>query len=197
MSLRRAYRAGLAALARNWISQRPLYLAIETTGAGRTDELIAIAILEHDGAPLIDTRVRPAQAVGAVVSAQHGRTDAALRQAPRFDALAPTLAAHLAGRTLVIHNATFALRLLMQSAYRHGCPQPPARSAFCAMQLYAAFHGEWDGAHHRYRWHTLAEAAEHIGLASDAPVHGARARAALTRQLLHALADAPPAIPRH
>jgi DNA polymerase-3 subunit epsilon len=191
MSLRVAYRAGLAELARNWIAQRPLYLASAATGSGPADELLEIAILEHDGEPLIDTRIRPAQPPPPAASARLGRSDVDLQQAPGFGALAPTLARHLAGRALVIYDAAWHLRLLLQSAHRHGCPQPPARSAFCAQQLFAAWHNDWDGEHYAYRRQPLASAAVQLGLALDTPLEHAHSRAALTRQLMHALADAP------
>lgn len=191
MSLRHAYRAGLAELARNWIAQRPLYLAGAATGSGPTDELLEIVLLEHDASALIDTHIRPAQALAPADLAALGLSAAALKQAPGFGALAPTLARHLAGRALVIYDAAWHLRLLFQSAHRHGCPQPPARSAFCAQQLHAAWRNEWDGDRHGYRRQPLASAAAQLGLVLDTSLERARERAALTRQLMHALADAP------
>jgi hypothetical protein len=185
MSPRATYRAGLAELARNWLAQRPLYLACAATGTGPVDELIALAVLEHDGEVLIDTALRPARQGVRVLAA----SERPVATAPSFAALAPRLGAHLAGRALIAYDATFALRLLLQSAHRHGCPQPPARSAYCAGQLIAAWHGDWDGARHAYRCPPPDEAAALLGLADEPPPDGAREAAALTRRLLHRLAD--------
>lgn len=181
-------RRALQAIARDWLRRRPLYLDTETTGLGPSDEVIEIAVIDHDGTPLIDQRVRPAAPIPLAATRVHGISDADVANAPPFAAIAAELARLLHQRTLVIYNAAYDLRLLAQSARRHACRRP-ADSAHCAMQLYAAFYGDWNPTRHDYRWQKLADAAAQMGLAIDEPLHSARADAVLTRRLLQAIAE--------
>ncbi len=183
------YRRSLARIARDWLKRRPLYLDTETTGLGPSDEVVEIAVIEHDGSPLVDLRVRPFCPIPLEATRVHGITDADVASAPTFAEIAPTLAAQLKNRTLIIYNAAYDLRLLAQSARRHAC-RNPTPSAHCAMKLYAAWFGDWNPTHNDYRWQKLAAAAEQMGLAIDEPLHSARADAELTRRLLLAIANA-------
>jgi DNA polymerase-3 subunit epsilon len=183
------YRQQLRDTARAWLARRPLYLDTETTGLGPTDEVIEVAVIEHDGSPLVDLRVRPFSPIPPEATRVHGITAADVADAPSFAEIAPALARALSHRTLVIYNAAYDLRLLAQSARRHAC-QCPAKAAHCAMKLYAVWYGDWNPTHNDYRWKKLANAAAQMSLAIDEPLHSARADAALTRRLLHAIADA-------
>jgi len=181
-------RRKLQATARDWLSRRPLYLDTETTGLGPSDEIVEIAVLEHDGSTLANLRVRPLRPIPPEATRVHGITDADVIASPSFAGFAPALARALNNRTLVIYNAAYDLRLLAQTARRHAC-RNPATSAHCAMQLYAAWHGDWNPTHNDYRWQKLATAAAQMGLTIDEPLHSAQADAALTRRLLLAIAE--------
>jgi DNA polymerase III epsilon subunit-like protein len=172
-------RPRLRRIARAWLARRPLYLDTETTGLGRDDEIVEIAILEHDGTPLIDTRLRPLKPIPPEATRVHGIGPLDVQQA---------VCAALQGRALVIYNAAYDLRLLVQTACRHASPRPPAENAFCAMRLYAEWHGDWNDYHGNYRWQRLGDAAEQMGLAVPENLHAASADAALTRELLRAMA---------
>ena len=52
-------RERLRRIARGWLARRPVYLDTETTGLGRDDEIVEIALLDHDGTALADLRVKP------------------------------------------------------------------------------------------------------------------------------------------
>lgn len=183
------YRQQLQSTARAWLARRPLYLDTETTGMGPTDEVVEIAVIEHDGSTLANLRVRPFSPIPPEATRVHGITDADVATAPTFAEVAPGLARALNNRALIIYNASYDLRLLAQSARRHAC-QCPVKTAHCAMKLYPAWYGDWNSARNDYRWQKLAAAAEQMDLAIDEPLHSARADAALTRRLLLAIADA-------
>ena len=182
------HRAGLQRIARGWLARRPLFLDTETTGTGADDEIVELAIVDADGAVLLDQRVKPRKPIPPDATRVHGISDFDVRGAPGWPAVHADVHRLLQGRALVIYNAAFDLRLLVQTARVHRCPRPPAESAFCAMKLYAAWHGEWNDQRGGYRWQRLGEAARQMGLALPENLHAASADAALTRALLVAMA---------
>ncbi|MEZ4673640.1 MAG: hypothetical protein R2932_05265 [Caldilineaceae bacterium] len=48
------------ARAQQYLAQEPVYLDTETTGVRSNAEIIEISIIDHTGAPLFDSLVRPA-----------------------------------------------------------------------------------------------------------------------------------------
>jgi len=181
-------RERLRRIARGWLARRPVYLDTETTGLGRDDEIIEIALLDHDGAALADLRVKPRKPIPPAATRVHGIGPLEVADAPGWSEVQQDLCALLHGRAIVIYNADFDLRMLMQTARIHGCPRPPAASAFCAMKLYAEWYGDWNEFHGSYRWQRLGDAAQQMGLALPANLHAASADAALTRELVRAMA---------
>jgi len=181
-------RQRLRRIAGGWLARRPAYLDTETTGLGRDDEIIEIALLDHDGAALADLRVKPRKPIPPEATRVHGIGGLDVAEAPGWSEVQAQLCAQLHGRAIVIYNADFELRLLMQTARIHGCPLAPAASAFCAMKLYAEWYGDWNDFHGNYRWQRLGDAAEQMGLAVPVNLHAASADAALTRRLLLAMA---------
>jgi DNA polymerase-3 subunit epsilon len=181
-------RERLRAIARGWLARRPLYLDTETTGLGHDDEIVEIAILEHDGSTLIDTRVKPSKPIPPDATRVHGIGPLDVAAAPDWALVQAEVHRVLAGRACIIYNAPYDLRMLVQTARIHRCPRPPLARAWCAMQLYAAWHGDWNHARQDYRWQKLGAAAAQMGLAVPENLHAARADAALTRALVRAMA---------
>jgi len=180
------YQSALGAIAGGWLKARPVYLDTETTGLGPDDEVVEIAVIDHDGTTLIDQRVRPTVPIPIRAFMVHGICDEDVSDSPTFAELAPKLEAALRDRVLVIYNANFDLRILAQSARIHAC-RTPAKTAYCAMELYAAYRGDWNPTYNTYRWHKLATAAQHLGVSIEEPLHSARADAEITRRLVHAM----------
>ncbi|WP_242475499.1 3'-5' exonuclease [Thiohalocapsa halophila] len=175
-------------IARGWLERRPVYLDTETTGLGSDDEVVELAIIDHDGGVLVNERLRPLKPIPPQATRVHGIADSDVLRCPQWPQLARHVAEVVRQRCTVIYNAGYDLRLMGQSARAHGCA-PPLASSCCAMKLYAAYRGEWDDIHASYRWHKLAAAAQHMGLAVPEDLHSARADAELTRLLVLALAD--------
>lgn len=135
-----------------------LLLDTETTGLHGTAEICQIAIIDIAGKVLLDTYVKPKQAIPRDASAIHRITDVMVDTAPTFDQLAPTLRELLSGQTVVIYNADFDVRLMEQSANARGIPyELPifAGEYKDAMELYSQWVGQWSSYHHSYRWQPL------------------------------------------
>lgn len=183
-----AAREAAAEWARHWLGRSDwAILDTETTGLGPDAEIIEIAVLDSRGAPLLDTLVRPLGPIPADATRVHGITAADVADAPAFPAVAAILAPLLANRAALIYNADYDLRLLRQSAARHGLTLPRF-SAQCVMLRYAEYWGEpgRDG----YRWQRLDTACQRHGITGSA--HRARDDCRAVLGLLQVMAGGQP-----
>ena len=178
-------------LAAQVVREDPLYLDTETTGTGKSDEIVEISILDSDGQILLDTLVRPSQPIPPDSIAIHGITDEMVRGAPLWPAIWPTVRSLLAGRLIAIYNAEFDLRMMQQSHNRYRLPWRESLRSFCIMKLYAEYRGEWDMKRRAYRYHSLETAGRHMSIALPNS-HRSAADTLLARQLLHAIAATSP-----
>jgi DNA polymerase-3 subunit epsilon len=85
---------------------------LETTGTGpgrgdRITEAAAVLLSRNTVQPLFHSLVNPGQPIPYYITQLTGINDAMVAEAPRFDEIAGELAAHLAGRIFVAHNAPF------------------------------------------------------------------------------------------
>lgn len=162
----------------------PLFLDTETTGLDEGAEVVEIAILDRHGAVLLESLVKPAEAVPAEASAIHGLTDAHLVDAPSWPDVGAKVAALLRGRAVISHHAAFDERMLQQTGQRHGMAAPAPASWDCTLQLLTDIN---DG-----RWPSLAVAMSLAGAtrppAASGRPHRAAYDAACCRAILHALA---------
>lgn len=179
------------AMAREWLDRKPIFLDTETTGLRRDAEICEITLINHDGAVLLDTLVRPARRIPRDASAIHGITDEMVKDAPTFAEILSRLEELLTGREVIIYNREFDQKMLVQSAAALGIPFKPwwrrpdnAAQWHCAMHLYAEYRGDWDDYRGSYRWHRLGNAARQCGLQITEGLHRARADTDLTRQLV-------------
>jgi len=131
-------------------------LDTETTGLAYNDEIVQVAILGHDGETLMDTLVRPTQPISPESTALHGITDADVMGAPLFPEVFAHIQEVVAGKTVVIYNAAFDLRLIRQSLakYQGSNIGIEEEQAECAMLWYSAWVGEsWPQG--GYKWQKL------------------------------------------
>jgi DNA polymerase-3 subunit epsilon len=85
---------------------------VETTGtsAGSGDRITELAAVTVEGgcvAPAYHSLVNPERPIPRFITALTGIDDAMVRRAPRFQDIAGEVAAQLAGRVFVAHNARF------------------------------------------------------------------------------------------
>ena len=100
----------------------------ETTGLGRHDRIVEIAVVTLDPVTLeitdeYDTLVNPERDVGPV--GLHGITPPMVEAAPVFEEVVAALARRLHGRTLVSHNLPFDVRMLRYEFERMGVAFSP------------------------------------------------------------------------
>lgn len=135
-----------------------LVLDTETTGLHGNAEICQIAIIDITGTVLLDTYVKPKQAIPRDASAIHHITDVMVDSAPTFDQIAAQLRTILSGQTVVIYNADFDVRMMEQSAIARGITyEVPifAGEYQDAMEMYSQWVGQWSSYHHNYRWQPL------------------------------------------
>jgi DNA polymerase-3 subunit epsilon len=188
-------RQNIKQTARHIVAQRPLFLDTETTGIDGSAEIVDIALLDTNGAVLLESLVKPVKRIPAAATAIHGITNAAVAKAPTLAELWPQLEAHVTGRTLAIYNAEYDIRLLWQSLKLHKLEKTglgrqlqqsrlKGTGQFCIMKLYAEYAGQWNSSRGSYKWHKLAEAARQCGLTVPAALHRAKVDTELARQVL-------------
>ncbi len=151
-------------MAREVLSQRPVFLDTETTGLDSSAEIVEISIVDHDGSVLLESLVRPSQPIPRAVSRIHHITDNMVANAPTWPVLWPTIRLHLVNRISVIYNEEFDVRMMQQSHARYRLPWRERLNTFCLMKLYAQFKGEWNPARSSYRNFSLDSAGKECGL---------------------------------
>lgn len=161
---------------------RPLaVLDLESTGTDpATDRVVELAVLtlRPDGsAEPYATRVHPGRVIPAAATAVHGITDADVRGAPTFAAVAPDLVRRLAGCDLAGFGLTgFDLPLLCAECARAGVPFDLAgRAVLDALAVYR-----------RHEARTLSAAVAFYLGRDHAGAHGAAADAAAAAAVLDA-----------
>lgn len=183
-------RKDAVARAQQYLAQEPIYLDTETTGVRSTAEIIEISIVDHNGESIFDSLVRPRHPIPSDATQIHHITNAMVVDAPTWDTIWPQLEVLLAGRTIGIFNADFDLRLLRQSHQHAGLVWPePVLDAFCIMNLYAQFYGEWDNYRQSYRWQSLDKAQRYCKIPLR-NTHRAKDDALLARAVLQYMAAA-------
>ena len=135
--------------------QQYVILDTETTGLDDEAQIVEIAIIDTLGNVLLDTLVKPVGPIPAAATAIHGITDEMVAEAHTFAQLLPRIEAIIATRMVVIYNAAYDIRLLVQSARLWNIEPPAAMDYHCAMEAYAAWFGDWSSYHRSYKWQPL------------------------------------------
>lgn len=175
-----------------------ILLDTETTGLGDNAEIIELALIDSQGNTLINTRLQPVGEIEPEAAAIHGITDDMVRDAPAISEFIPELMQHLEGRQVVIYNADFDTRMILQSAAKYGMASEELAAALdrscrnCLMELYARYYGEWSDQYGRYKWQSLENAALQCGI-EHKNAHNALADTRTSLALLTHLASRNPA----
>ncbi len=135
---------------RDWV-----ILDTETTGLDGSAEIVQIAILDHTGATLLDTLVKPTTPISAGASRVHGITDATVANAPSWAEVREQVHAAIAGKIVLIYNAAYDTRLIQQSDRACGITLKASFDHACVMEMYAQWAGDWNDYYGSYRWQKL------------------------------------------
>lgn len=159
----------------------------ETTGIGKTDEVVQIGVIDKNGEVVLDTLVRPTQRVPSGAINVHGISNEMLADAPSFDDVYTTLSIKLAGAPLVAYNMDFDWRLLQQTVNLYKLPMLRVGKRHCAMKQYAAFRGSWNNQRYSYKWHSLSSAATYEKI-TVVDAHSALGDVRMTLELMRCMA---------
>lgn len=150
-----------------WKSNQSVILDTETTGLRYPAEPCQIAILDFMGDILVETHIKTKNPIPADATAIHGITNEQVANSPIWTDLRETILALLAGKHLIIYNASFDLQILQNADTLYGIKfnwQKHVQSVHCAMLWYADIRGEWDSYHQNNKWQKLSVACAQQGL---------------------------------
>lgn len=156
-------------LANSWLQKDCLILDTEATGLGSDAEICEISVIDSSGNVLLNSLVRPTKPIPDEVIRIHGITNEMVANAPTWRELHDDFLQLIgnSGRPLVIYNAQYDVRLLIQSAHALGFSFPHSfpsgYNIHCAMQAYSEFYGAWDDCRHAYKWQKLTNAIVQCG----------------------------------
>ena len=185
---RKQHRLEAILVAKQKLQLNPIYLDAETTGTSEVDEIIELAIIDHNGSVLLDTYVKPAGKVSPDAYAIHGISEEMIKDAPVWMEVWLDVQKVMQGRVVGIYNADFDTRMLKQTHQIAGLEwDPPYDDSFCIMKLYARFYGEWNPSARDYRWQKLENARWQANLKTPNS-HRAKDDTLLARELLHYMA---------
>lgn len=175
--------------ARDILQKNPLILDTETTGLD-DGEIVQIAVINQEGAPQLDTLVRPSRPIPEAATAVHGITDTMVAGAPRWPMVLMLLRDLVHERHVAIYNADFDLRMIRETSRRYREPERLVVAGWHdAMEWYAAFWGDWNDYHRSYRWQRLAAACAQQEIPEpEAPAHSALGDCLRTLALLRKMA---------
>ena len=158
----------------------------ETSGIGKSDEVVQIGVIDKYGEVVLDTLVKPTKPLSQQVISIHGITNERLASAPQLADLYTTLSIKLAGTPLIAYNMDFDWRLLEQTFTIHKLPIFRSGKRHCAMKSYAKFRGV--RGRYGYKWHKLSMAASYENIqVKDA--HTALGDVKMTLALLQKMAE--------
>ena len=175
--------------ARQVIGLNPIFLDTETTGVGLYDLVIEVGIVDLDGNVLFNSLINPGRPIPLDSSKVHGITDEMVADAPTLNTAWSEIEDILHDRAIGMYNAEFDYRLMKQSAENAGLRWTVHRNqAFCVMNMFAAWYGEWNRRANNFRSQKLEFAGKFCGI--DLPNnHHAIDDAKLTAALLRYLAE--------
>lgn len=121
-------------------------------------EIIELAIIDLNGMPLFNERMRPSTPVSPGAYAVHAIGDDDLAICPTFPEFYDQIRGILEAAPMVlIYNAAYDARRLDHMCKLYQLP----RLTFtmnCIMEMYAQYVGEWNDYHGNYRWQKLPSA---------------------------------------
>ena len=127
-------------------------LDTETTGLYDA-EIVAIAIINHLGEMLLDTRIKPSIPIPAEVTEIHGISDAMVADAPTFLEVYPRIDAALKDKRVLIYNSASDIKILNYCCRLHTLPiLKLAKRSDCLMEWVAQWAGNWSYYHSYYRY---------------------------------------------
>ena len=184
-------------LFRKWLDLNCIVLDTETTGLGEDAEIVEISMIDASGAVLLDTFVKPSKPIPEDATRIHGITDEMVVDAPTWAEIHDKFISIVTGRTVVIYNAQYDVRVLLQTVDLNNLEASDRRKMMealgskgvaCAMLNYAEFWGDWNESRGNYRWQSLEAAARQQSVTIDGTAHRALCDVKTTLGVIRAVA---------
>lgn len=148
-----------------WKTQNFIVLDTETTGLGYGSEIVEIAIIDHLGNSLLNTRIRPINGIPDDAAAVHGIRGRDVSESPLWTAIRGAVRGVLTDRDIIIYNAEYDVKMLRSSDGVHKIKESwDIGRYYCAMLAYSEHWGEWNDYHQSWRWQKLTSAMYQQGL---------------------------------
>ena len=144
-----------------------VYLDTETTGiSASSNTIVEIAIVDDEGAVLLNSLINPLRPIPRDATKIHGITDSMVVEAPTLKDLWPEIKDIVSGTHTVIYNADFDTKFFPQNL---NC----AGKISCAMLKFAKVYGEKDPYGRGFKWQKLDLAARHVKYRWEGNAHRA------------------------
>ncbi len=150
--------------AREILTLQPVVLDTETTGLGSYDEIIEIALVDHQGKVIFESLVRPTIEIPPGSTRINHITNEMVNTAPLWQEVWSQIQPMLNRKPVVIYNAEFDVRLMQQTHRIARIPWTNTFTPVCLMKLYAAYLGEWNSYKNDFRFVTLEKAGALEGI---------------------------------
>ena len=173
-----------------------LILDTETTGLDFNAEIVEISLIDAMSGDVVFTSlVNPCDPIPAQAQAIHGISNDDVRSSTNFKLVWEQIEPLLAGKSLIIYNAEYDIRVICQtllrfcsSVYVLEVQEILMEKSHCAMLWYADFYAEINPYYSNYKWQSLTNACRQQGIdTSDLTAHRALADCEMTRRLVHAV----------
>ncbi len=164
-----------------------VFLDTETTGLDDYAQVVEIAVVDEDGSVLFESYCRPTVPVEPGAQAVHGIGAEVLAGGPAWPEIADQVRQVLEGNTVVIFNAEFDTRILIQTAAAYGDPTDWVHELDTRCAMYRA--ADVYGATNRYGTISLVNAAARAGIVFQGRAHSAAGDAATTAALWRKMAE--------
>ena len=150
--------------AREILNLQPVVLDTETTGLGSYDEIIEIALVNHQGNVIYESLVRPTIEIPPDSTRINRIFNEMVKSSPSWKEVWNQVQPLLSRKPVVIYNSEFDVRLMQQSHRIARIPWTNVFTPVCLMKLYAAFLGEWNSYKNDFRFVTLEKAGALSGI---------------------------------
>lgn len=170
----------------NYNYENMVFIDTETTGLGKNDEIIEIAVLDYTNKPIYHSFIKPTKPIPKEASLINNIWEDDVKNAPDFFDAWHEFSRYLYGKTLVFYNAEFDVRMIKQSLKLNGGTGkflPYDCKVCCAMNAFSEYTNVT-------RWQRLIDAGAHFGIEIPQGIHRADVDAELTARITWAMTAA-------
>jgi DNA polymerase-3 subunit epsilon len=146
------------------LNLQPVVLDTETTGLGNYDEIIEIALVDHEGKVIYESLVRPTIEIPPDSTRINRITNEMVKTAPSWQEVWNQVQPLIYRKRVVIYNAEFDVRLMQQTHRIARIAWSNSFTPVCLMKLFAAYLGEWNSYKQDFRFVTLEKAGALSGI---------------------------------